>query len=184
MTVAGDDIVRQCDVLAAEVLRRCETHEVMVAAAESLTGGLLADAFVRIPGASRVFVGSAVTYDIRAKASILHVDPDLLRREGAVHPQVARQMAESVARLYDQPQYRGRVIGLSTTGVAGPGPDGIRPAGLVYIGIAIPAGVLVSGKAETAVDELHCQGSRECVRHVTVLRILQNLSRLTANLQE
>ena len=38
-----------------------------IVAAESLTGGLLADAFVRVPGASRVFLGSAVTYDIRAK---------------------------------------------------------------------------------------------------------------------
>lgn len=66
------------------------------------------------------FLGSAVTYDIRAKASILGVDRGLLEREGAVHPEVARQMAASVAGLYGQPEYADRVIGLSTTGVAGP----------------------------------------------------------------
>ena len=78
----------QCDELAAAVLAYCETNHFKIAAAESLTGGLLADAFVRVPGASKVFLGSAVTYDIRAKASILGVDAELLRSEGAVHPEV------------------------------------------------------------------------------------------------
>ena len=92
----------QCDELAAAVLAYCETNRFKIAAAESLTGGLLADAFVRVPGASKVFLGSAVTYDIRAKASILGVDAELLLREGAVHPEVARQMAFGTARLYRQ----------------------------------------------------------------------------------
>ena len=108
----------RCDDMAARILRFCEAHDVKIVAAESLTGGLLADAFVRVPGASRVFLGSAVTYDIRAKTSILGVDRGLLEREGAVHPEVARQMAASVAGLYGQPEYADRVIGLSTTGVS------------------------------------------------------------------
>ena len=110
----------QCDELAAAVLAYCETNHFKIAAAESLTGGLLADAFVRVPGASKVFLGSAVTYDIRAKASILGVDAELLRSEGAVHPEVARQMAAGTARLYRQQGDGDCVIGLSTTGVAGP----------------------------------------------------------------
>lgn len=76
----------QCDELAAAVLRYCEANHFKIAAAESLTGGLLADAFVRIPGASKVFLGSAVTYDIRAKAKILGVNADLLAREGRSTP--------------------------------------------------------------------------------------------------
>jgi nicotinamide-nucleotide amidase len=124
----------RCDALAARILARCKTLGVKIAAAESLTGGLLADAFVRVPGASAVFLGSAVTYDIAAKASILGVDAELLRREGAVHPEVARQMAQATANLYHQPGYDA-VIGLSTTGVAGPGPDGSKPAGLVYVSV-------------------------------------------------
>ena len=79
-----------------------------------------------------MFLGSAVTYDIRAKAKILGVNADLLAREGAVHPEVARQMAAGTAQLYRQTEDGDCVIGLATTGVAGPGPDGDKPAGLVY----------------------------------------------------
>ena len=126
-----------CDSLAAGILKICEANNTKIACAESLTGGLLADAFVRIPGASNVLLGSAVTYDINAKASILHVDKALLDREGAVHPEVARQMAVGTARLYSQPEYGDRIIGLSTTGVAGPEPDDRgNPIGLVYLGLA------------------------------------------------
>ena len=132
------DWQRECDHLAQRILDWCAGQGLKIACAESLTGGLLADAWVRIPGASAVFLGSAVTYDIRAKASILGVDAALLAREGAVHPEVARQMAAATARLYAQPGYTG-VIGLSTTGVAGPGPDGNKPAGLVYVGLSLPA---------------------------------------------
>ena len=94
-----------CDSLAAGILKICEANNTKIACAESLTGGLLADAFVRIPGASNVLLGSAVTYDINAKASILHVDKALLDREGAVHPEVARQMAIGTARLYSRPDW-------------------------------------------------------------------------------
>ncbi|MCI1225498.1 CinA family protein [Bifidobacterium sp.] len=176
-------MVERCDALAAGILARCRSRKVKIAAAESLTGGLLADAFVRVPGASTVFLGSAVTYDTAAKASMLHVDAGLLAREGAVHPEVARQMAQATAELYRQPHYDA-VIGLSTTGVAGPGPDGDKPAGLVYIGLAIPAAFSASGRAQTIVRELHCHGSREEVRHQSVLSVLENLSELTDNSQE
>lgn len=163
------------DDLAAAVLTICESHGVKIACAESLTGGLLADAFVRVPGASRVFLGSAVTYDINAKASILGVDKALLDREGAVHPEVARQMAVATARLYDQPEYAGRVIGLSTTGVAGPGPDGDKPAGLVYIGFRIPQDVAADRSEHVEAVELRLSGTREDVRHATVRCVLERL---------
>ncbi|MBT1170322.1 CinA family protein [Bifidobacterium sp. SO4] len=173
-----------CDALAASILKTCEAHGVKIACAESLTGGLLADAFVRIPGASNVFLGSAVTYDIKAKASVLGVDRELLAREGAVHPEVARQMAAATARLYDQPEYAGNVIGLSTTGVAGPGPDGDKPAGLVYIGLRVPSALTDDGRESVKAVELHLTGTREEVRLLTVFRVLQNLSLFTASFQE
>lgn len=177
------DMQRRCDALAAVILARCKLLGAKIAAAESLTGGLLADAFVRVPGASAVFLGSAVTYDIAAKASMLGVDAELLRLEGAVHPEVARQMAQATADLYRQPGYDA-VIGLSTTGVAGPGPDGDKPAGLVYIGLALPAAFSASGQPQIVVRELHCRGSREEVRRQSVLRVLEGLSELTVNSQE
>ncbi|RSX54188.1 damage-inducible protein CinA [Bifidobacterium goeldii] len=171
------------DERAARILAWCQARDIKIACAESLTGGLLADAFVRIPGASRVFLGSAVTYDIAAKASILGVDRSLLEREGAVHPEVARQMARNTARLYTQPAYCG-VIGLSTTGVAGPGPDGDKPAGLVYVGVSIPAIAAPSGTDLCAAYELRLHGSREDVRELTVLRLMEIVSQLTVDSQE
>jgi nicotinamide-nucleotide amidase len=177
------DMQGRCDALAAVILARCKPLGAKIAAAESLTGGLLADAFVRVPGASAVFLGSAVTYDIAAKASMLGVDAELLRLEGAVHPEVARQMAQATADLYRQPGYDA-VIGLSTTGVAGPGPDGDKPAGLVYVGLALPAAFSASGQPQIVVRELHCRGSREEVRRQSVLRVLEGLSELTVNSQE
>ncbi|RSX50723.1 CinA family protein [Bifidobacterium callimiconis] len=179
MTASNDIAARsRRDDLAARALRICEERSWHIAAAESLTGGLLADSFVRIPGASRVFLGSAVTYDIHAKAGILGVDADLLDREGAVHPQVAMQMACATARLYTTlPEYHGTVVGLSTTGVAGPGPDGDKPAGLVYIGISLPC----EGRTDENVveaQELHLSGTREQVRLETVEAVLKRLNAL------
>lgn len=173
-----------CDELAAAVLRYCDNNHFKIAAAESLTGGLLADAFVRIPGASKVFLGSAVTYDIRTKAKILGVDRDLLNREGAVHPEVARQMASGTARLYQQDEDGDCVVGLSTTGVAGPGPDGDKPAGLAYIGCFLPSGFGDVQSRRTVAFELRLNGGREAVRHGVVQCILEKLSILSALSQE
>lgn len=139
-------------ILAARILDNSVQLGFHIAAAESLTGGLLADAFVSVPGASKVFCGSAVTYDIHAKSKILGVDANLLQTEGAVYKDVAMQMAVGTSRIYrgagwkyeDQSvddssdDSRFPIVGLSTTGVAGPGPDGNKPAGLVYVGIRLP----------------------------------------------
>ncbi|MFT8355803.1 MAG: CinA family protein [Bifidobacterium aquikefiri] len=168
---------RQRDELATHIITMCRTHGFYLAAAESLTGGLLADAFVRIPGASDVFLGSAVTYDIAAKASILHVDEYILDTAGAVDPRVAAQMAQSTAHLYERDDIRGRVFGLSTTGVAGPGSDGDKPAGMVYVGIYSPLNDAESeaASAHTVSYRLQLGGSRECVRLQTVQHVLTYL---------
>ena len=172
----------QCDELAAAVLAYCETNRFKIAAAESLTGGLLADAFVRVPGASKVFLGSAVTYDIRAKASILGVDAELLLREGAVHPEVARQMAFGTARLYRQQEGGGRGVRLVWS--TGPGPDGDKPAGLAYVGCSLPGGFGSVRSRRTEAFELRLQGDRESVRRGVVYCILQKLRELSADSQE
>ena len=84
--------------IVAELTRRGER----VAVAESLTGGLLASAFVDVPGASAVFGGGVVAYSTVFKAHLLGVDQALLDERGAVDPEVARQMASGANRLqYD-----------------------------------------------------------------------------------
>lgn len=179
-----EELQAYCDDQAAAILEWCRERDVKIACAESLTGGLLADAFVRIPGASQVFLGSAVTYDIHAKASVLGVNAELLRREGAVHPQVAIEMAQRTAQLFSQSEYRSRIIGLSTTGVAGPGADGGKPAGLVYIGVSFPEIPAVSMESSRYAVELNLQGSREVIRHKTIGCVLENLREFSGSSQE
>lgn len=84
------------DDLAARCVRSLIDRGATLAVGESLTGGLLADAFVRIPGASQVFVAGLVTYTNSMKHALLAVSTDLLNREGAVHPDVALAMAGGV----------------------------------------------------------------------------------------
>lgn len=123
--------------LAERVLRALEDRAATLAVAESLTGGLVGARLTAVPGSSVVFRGGVVAYATDIKASLLEVDAELLAREGAVHPQVAREMAVGVRRLLDA------TYGLALTGVAGPeGQDG-RPPGTVHVAVAGPNGASV-----------------------------------------
>ncbi len=103
-----------------------------VGTAESLTGGLVAATLVDVPGASRSLRGGVVAYATDVKGSVLGVHPDLLAAHGAVHPEVAWQMAAGVRDLV------GADVGLATTGVAGPDPqDGFSP-GTVHVAVVTP----------------------------------------------
>ncbi len=114
-----------------EVIGRILTERnLTLATAESCTGGLLANEITNNPGSSRYFRGGVVAYDNEVKTAQLGVSRETLREHGAVSRQVALEMAEGVARELNAD------IGLSTTGVAGPGggtPE--KPVGLVFIGI-------------------------------------------------
>jgi len=116
--------------LAEQVLARAKDLGLTVAVAESLTGGQLAAAFTSVPGASAVFRGSVTAYATDLKASILGVDAQLLAEVGAVHDEVARQMAEGVRRVCRAD------VGLATTGVAGPDPQDGKPVGTVFVAFA------------------------------------------------
>ena len=99
-----------------------------LAAAESCTGGLLAKRITDIPGASAVFLGSAVTYAAGAKTALVGVDPAVLTECGAVSEPVAQQMASGARRVF------GSDIGIGITGLVGPDGDGSdTPVGTVYI---------------------------------------------------
>jgi nicotinamide-nucleotide amidase len=116
--------------LAGQLLSRARYARLTVAVAESLTGGQLAAAITAVPGASAVFRGSVTAYATDLKASVLGVDVALLDEVGAVHAEVARQMAEGVRLLC------GADLGVATTGVAGPEPQDGRPVGTVFVAIA------------------------------------------------
>jgi nicotinamide-nucleotide amidase len=149
--------------LIAELTARGET----LAVAESLTGGLVVATLVDVPGASAVVRGGVVAYATPVKHSVLGVSAELLEVEGAVHPDVARQMAAGV-RIALSVDGEPATWGISTTGVAGPDPQDGEPVGTVYVGIASAAG------AEAF--ELHLDGDRGAIRHATVSELLARMS--------
>ncbi len=117
--------------MAAAVIQEARRAGIMIATAESLTGGALVARLVDVPGASTVVAGGSACYSYLAKHRLLGIDLGLLERTGAVTTEVATLMAEGAQRLYACD------LVLSTTGVAGPGPDhrGV-PAGTVVFGLA------------------------------------------------
>lgn len=106
-----------------------------LATAESITGGLVAHRLTSVPGASHVFLGGIVAYTNAAKVQLLGVSSALLEAHGAVSGEVAEAMAVGVRERL------GSDLAVSTTGLAGPGTEGDKPVGLVYVGLAWPGGV-------------------------------------------
>jgi nicotinamide-nucleotide amidase len=115
------------DAVGALLRRRGRT----VAVAESCSGGLLAQRFTSVAGASEYFVGGVVAYANETKTALLGVPEDLLEEHGAVSEPVARAMAEGVRERL------GADFGLSTTGISGPsGGSEAKPVGLVCVALA------------------------------------------------
>ena len=137
-----------------------------IAVAESLTGGLLVAELIGVPGASATVFGGVIAYNTALKHSVIGVDADLLAQHGPVHPKVARQMADRVRTTLAVDGVPAD-IGLSTTGVAGPGPHDGHSAGTVYLGFAI--GDDVSSL------RLELGGDRAAIRDETVSESLLQL---------
>lgn len=167
--------------LARTLLDECKKRGVYLACSESLTGGELASTLVSVPGASAVFLGSAVTYHLGAKQHILGVPGSLLHSLGAVNAQVATDMVAGTLKLYapalhfdgleittvqqrSSSSWHG-LLALSTTGVAGPSSDGFQPVGTVFVGAGLAGGSI-------SVEELHLHGDRSQIRRLAVTAAL------------
>jgi nicotinamide-nucleotide amidase len=146
--------------LAAELLAALQDRGWTVATAESLTGGLVSATLVDVPGASRSFRGGVVAYATDVKGSVLGVDAALLAEHGAVHPEVARQLAQRARVVL------GADVGLGTTGVAGPDPQDGVPPGTVHVAVATPAG--------TVARTLTLTGDRPAIRAATCEAVLRD----------
>lgn len=117
----------------AEVLGELLIQKNMtIATAESCTGGLLSNEITDIPGSSRYMLGGVVAYSNDVKKNLLNVSQNSLEQYGAVSKKVALEMAKGVA------EYLGADIGVSSTGIAGPG-GGTKekPVGTVCMGFWI-----------------------------------------------
>jgi nicotinamide-nucleotide amidase len=126
-----------------------------VAVAESCTGGGLGARLTARPGSSAYVLGGVIAYSDEVKRDVLGVDPEVLRRHGAVSAPAAEAMATGARRLI------GSDWALSVTGVAGPGggtPE--KPVGLVHLGVAGPDGA--------STRELRLRGDRDAIRSRSV----------------
>lgn len=133
-----------------------------LATAESLTGGLVGGAITAVPGASDSFRGGVISYAVAVKTAVLGVPEAVIADRGVVSEQVAVTMAQGVRRV------TGADVGLATTGVAGPGPDGDVPAGTAWIAVVTP-----ETEAASLVQSRHgATGDREGVRRDVVEALL------------
>jgi nicotinamide-nucleotide amidase len=126
--------------IAEIVLELCRERGLTLATAESCTGGLVAARLTAVPGSSDVFRGSVVAYADDVKTGELGVPADVLATHGAVSAETAAAMAAGVRVRLEAD------IGVSDTGVAGPGggtPE--KPVGLVYLHASGPDGELAGG---------------------------------------
>lgn len=153
--VLGDVVYGvDADSLEQVVVQEMTARGLTLATAESCTGGLMGKRITDVPGASACYLGGVVSYQNEVKENLLRVRHETLITKGAVSEDTACQMAEGVRKAL------GADIGISTTGVAGPGggtPE--KPVGLIYVGI--------STKDKTwAVRILRPRQSRESLRRL------------------
>ena len=128
------------DTLENAAVLALAAKKLKVAVAESCTGGFLSKRLTDIPEASNVLDLGVCTYANAAKEKVLGVSTETLAQYGAVSEQTAREMAEGVRSL------AGADIGISTTGIAGPGGGTEeKPVGLVYVGVSSKYGTFATG---------------------------------------
>lgn len=133
----------------------------MIVTAESCTGGLIAGALTDVPGSSDAVFGGYVTYHNEAKAGMIGVDRELIRKHGAVSEEVARAMAEGALKT------SGASVAIAVTGIAGPGggTEG-KPVGLVHFAFA-------DGRKTIHLRKEFGDAGRQQVREMTVKAALE-----------
>lgn len=134
----GHLIGRDDDSLEKVIGRELRDRNWKMAVAESCTGGLLSNRIVSVPGASDYFDRGLVVYSNRSKVDLLHVPPELIEAHGAVSEQVGLAMAQGVRNI------AGVQVGVSVTGIAGPGGGSPgKPVGTVVLSCVTPSVTLV-----------------------------------------
>lgn len=162
-TRVGKYIYGEGDTSLDEVVSKILVEKnLKIAVAESCTGGMVSASLINYPGISSVFMEGLITYSNEAKMERLGVKKETLDKFGAVSEETAIEMAQGVCKKFNTN------VGVSTTGVAGPGGGtDEKPVGLVYIGVCI------NGK--TKVKKLNLSGNRFRVRQRAAKEALNEL---------
>lgn len=130
--------------------------------AESLTGGLISSSVVEVPGASKAFKGSVVSYTNEVKENVLGVSSEIIEQHTEVSEECAKAMAEGACRVI------GCDLAVSVTGIAGPTGDMPgKPVGTVYMGYCY------SNRNISGAVRLNFTGDRDTIRSGTVLAALK-----------
>lgn len=159
----------QLYALAERIGRALEARGLMIATAESCTGGWIAEAITMVPGSSVWFERGFVTYTYISKREMLGVKPATLDKHGAVSEAVVREMVEGAI------EHSHAQVAIAVSGVAGPsGGTAEKPVGTVCLGWAIKGGVLEC-------TTKHFNGDREAIRRQTVIHALERMLELLMN---
>jgi nicotinamide-nucleotide amidase len=167
--MASERQIGSTSALARSLLDLCRSRRLMIATAESCTGGLVAAALTDIPGSSDVIDRGFVTYSNEAKRAMLGVDASTLQNFGAVSKETAIQMAVGALERADVD------LAVSITGIAGPGgatPG--KPVGLVHFAVAARDGRIVSREQRFGAIGRSAVRARSVVE---ALRMLMELAR-------
>jgi nicotinamide-nucleotide amidase len=148
--------------LANALLQACQKRGIMLATAESCTGGMIIAALTDIAGSSAVVDRGFITYSNEAKMDMLGVSAATLEAHGAVSGETAVEMATGALA-------RSRAgLTLAVTGIAGPdGGSAEKPVGLVWFGVAL------DGKSVTAEHRFFADKGRDFIRRETVRHALE-----------
>ncbi len=147
-----------------KIAARLIENDLRLSIAESCTGGFISDAVTNLPGSSKFYEMTVVSYSESAKRSVLGISASLLKKHGTVSEETAVAMANSVRELGNSE------IGLSVTGVAGPEKVEDKEVGLVYMAVAIEDLVKSKGTKFT--------GSRADIKREASLEALRFLDQV------
>lgn len=147
-----------------ELVNKLIEKKLVIATAESCTGGLLAKKITDVSGSSRIFEMGLVSYANRIKNEFLEVPNEVLNTVGAVSEETARQMAIGITKLAKSD------IGVGITGIAGPtGGTPEKPVGLVYYSIYFKK------EDKLIVNKLLLKGNRDEVREQTTEIVIEEV---------
>ena len=156
--------------MVEELVNKLREKNLIIATAESCTGGMLAKKITDISGSSGIFEMGLVSYANRIKNEFLGVSNDVLNTVGAVSEETARQMALGITKLAKSD------IGVGITGIAGPtGGTSEKPVGLVYYSIYLKR------EDKLIVNKLLLKGSRDQIREQTTQMVIEEILK---NIQE
>lgn len=142
-----------------ELLELLSKKSLSLGSVESMTGGLFASEVTSVPGASIVYKGSLITYQVSEKINLLKMDPSIIDEFGVVSSEVAIEMAEKGREVLDVD------VCVSVTGNAGPtAQKGDKPVGDVCIA--------VSTKEITQNSEIILKGDRNTIRKLCIAEMV------------